>query len=108
MIQLPFIFFRNNMDSPIFRFRRRVLAEKNPAVFAQDIEDSLDEFFTNRLTLRLMISHIQALNANTNVNSDGEAPPPKNLYSRDCRTGTSLSLFNHLMGIMMCFYLKVR
>ena len=77
MIQLPFIFFRNNMDSPIFRFRRRVLAEKNPAVFAQDIEDSLDEFFTNRLTLRLMISHIQALNANKNVNSDGEAPPPK-------------------------------
>ena len=40
---------------------------------SQDIEDSLDEFFTNRLTLRLMISHIQALNANKNVNSDGEA-----------------------------------
>jgi len=38
----------------------------------QDIERSLDEFFTNRLTLRLLISHVHALNANKNVNSDGE------------------------------------
>jgi len=28
----------------------------------QDIEQSLDEFFTNRLTLRLLISHIHGLN----------------------------------------------
>mmetsp|Transcript_47795 Transcript_47795/g.86108 ORF Transcript_47795/g.86108 Transcript_47795/m.86108 type:complete len:406 (-) Transcript_47795:62-1279(-) len=38
----------------------------------QDIERSLDEFFTNRLTLRLMISHVHALNAKKRVNSDGE------------------------------------
>lgn len=49
------------------------LAELRHLQLIQDIEDSLDEFFTNRLTLRLMISHIQALNANKNVNSDGEA-----------------------------------
>ncbi|CAJ1449393.1 unnamed protein product, partial [Effrenium voratum] len=49
------------------------LAELRHLQLIQDIEESLDEFFTNRLTLRLMISHIQALNANKNVNSDGEA-----------------------------------
>eukprot|EP00438_Fugacium_kawagutii_P002460 Skav235888 [mRNA] locus=scaffold5594:92113:96595:+ [translate_table: standard] len=49
------------------------LAELRHLQLIQDIEDSLDEFFTNRLTLRLMISHIQALNANKTVNSDGEA-----------------------------------
>jgi hypothetical protein len=38
----------------------------------KDIEFSLDEFFTNRLTLRLLISHVQALNENKSVNSDGE------------------------------------
>lgn len=29
----------------------------------RDIEQSLDEFFTNRLTLRLLISHVQSLNS---------------------------------------------
>jgi len=38
----------------------------------QDIERSLDEFFTTRLTLRLLISHVHALNAKKGVNSDGE------------------------------------
>eukprot|EP00913_Durusdinium_trenchii_P031038 g29068.t1 len=49
------------------------LAELRHLQLIQDIEESLDEFFTNRLTLRLMISHIQALNANKTMNSDGEA-----------------------------------
>ncbi|CAE7458756.1 Pdk3 [Symbiodinium sp. CCMP2592] len=49
------------------------LAELRHLDLIQDIERSLDEFFTNRLTLRLMISHVQALNANKTVNSDGEA-----------------------------------
>ncbi|CAE8641211.1 unnamed protein product, partial [Polarella glacialis] len=39
----------------------------------KDIERSLDEFFTNRLTLRLLISHVHALNAGTVVNGQGEA-----------------------------------
>lgn len=38
----------------------------------QDIERSLDEFFTNRLTLRLLISHVQALNEKKTRNGDGE------------------------------------
>jgi len=49
------------------------LAELRHLDLIQDIERSLDEFFTNRLTLRLMISHVQALNANKTMNSDGEA-----------------------------------
>ena len=55
----------------------------------EDIEESLDEFFTNRLTLRLMISHIQALNANKTMNSDGEADVGKGLLPDIC------SIMNH-------------
>ena len=66
---------------------------------SQDIEDSLDEFFTNRLTLRLMISHIQALNANKNVNSDGEARwksiHPRGNITEDGYNYGYIMIYNH-------------